>query len=156
MQNLESMTVNTPAAYGMYSYDAELHWVVDALSQSGFEKEAICMMVSPAHPIARLVREANILNAEPKDGAATEGFIGWLFEFGAVVIPTVGVFIRSRAFLHALMAWKDSPILCGGSRALLGLRFSQHDAERYENQLRDIGVLVYVACSARARAAWAV
>jgi hypothetical protein len=133
----------------MYSYDAELHQVVHMLSQSGFDKEDICMMVSPRHPIATFVREANILNAERKEGAIAEEFMGWLFEFGAVVIPTVGFFIRSQVFLRALVAG-------GKSRGLAGLGFSERDEERFEKQLREMGVLVYVACAESANAAWAV
>jgi Heat induced stress protein YflT len=143
------MTVNPPAAYGMYSYDKELHQVVHTLNQSGFDNEDICMMVSPRHPIATFVREANILNAERKEDTIAEQFMGWLFEFGAVVIPTVGFFIRSRIFLHALVA-------SGNSGCLAGLGFSERDAARFEKQLREMGVMVYVACAESANAAWAV
>lgn len=143
------MPVNPPAAYGMYSRDAELHEVVHTLNGSGFENADICMMVSPRHPIARFVREANILNAERKDDAVAEKFMSWLFEFGAVVIPTVGFFIRSRIFLHTLTA-------SGNSGCLAGLGFSERDAQRCENQLREMGVLVYVACAENANAGWAV
>ena len=142
------MTVNPPAAYGMYSYDTELHQVVHMLNQSGFGKEDICMMVSPRHPIATFVREANILNAERKEGVVAEEFMGWLFEFGAVVIPTVGFFIRSRVFLQALVAG-------GKSRCLRGLGFSERDEQRFEKQFHEVGVLVYVACAGSANAAWA-
>jgi hypothetical protein len=143
------MTANPPAAYGMYSYDAELHEVVQTLNQSGFDNQDICVMVSPKHPIATFVREANILNAGRKEDAVAEEFMGWLFEFGAVMIPTVGFFVRSQVFLRALVA-------SGNSGCLAGLRFSERDAERFERQLREMGVLVYVACSKSANAAWAV
>lgn len=150
------MTAHTSAAYGMYSRDAELQQVMHTLNQSGFDKEDICMMVSPQHPIATCVREANILNAERKVGAVKEGFIGWLFEFGAVVIPTVGFFVRSQVFLHALVTKTDSRFLCGTSGALVGLGFSEREAERFEHRFRDVGVLVYVACPEGAHAEWAV
>lgn len=143
------MTANPPAAYGMYSDDKELHEVVHTLNQSGFDKEDICMMVSPTHPIATFVREANILNAGRKEDSVAEAFMAWLFEFGAVVIPTVGFFIRSQVFLHALVASDKSGCLAG-------LRFSESDAKRFEHQLRQMGVLVYVACEESANAAWAV
>jgi hypothetical protein len=143
------MTVNPSAAYGMYSYDAEFHEVVHTLNQSGFNKEDICMMVSPRHRIATFVRETNILSAERKEGAVAEEFMGWLFEFGAVVIPTVGFFIRSQTFLHALLG-------NGNSGCLEGLGFSERDAHRFEKQLREMGVLIYVACAESANAASAV
>src|ERR1700694_909821 len=150
------MAVNTQAAYGMYAQDAALQQVVQTLNQSGFGKEDICMMVSPSHPIATTVREANILNADPQASAIAAGLIGWIMKFGAVMIPTVGLYIRSQAFLHALGVRKDSPGLRGNSRALVGLGFSEGDAIRFERQLREMGALVYVACSGSERTTRAV
>jgi hypothetical protein len=146
----------TPSgAYGMYAYDAQLEQVMLTLNQSGFEKEDICMMVSPSHPLAQVVRQGQMLNTDREDGAAA-GLMRWLFEFGAVMIPTVGFFIRSQAFLRALVTGKDSASLCGNSRPLVGLGFSENEAERFESQLRDLGVLVYVDCPKKNNAARAV
>jgi hypothetical protein len=139
------MTVNTQAAYGMYAQDIALQQVVQTLNQSGFDKEDICMMISPRHPIATKVREADVLNAEPETSAAAAGLIGWLMKFGAVMIPTVGLFIRSQAFIQALVV-REAEDAYGNSKALVGLGFSQGDALRFERQLREAGVLVYVAC----------
>jgi len=139
------MALSAQAAYGMYPHDVALNQVVQTLNQSGFGKEDICMMVSPRHPIATIVRQANILNAEPEASAAATGLIGWLMKFGAVMIPTVGLFIRSQVFLQALVR-KDSPNGYGNSKALVGLGFSEGDALRFEHQLGEAGVLVYVAC----------
>ena len=143
------MTANPPAAYGMYSQDAELHQVMHTLNQSGFDKKDVCMMVSPEHPIARFMRDANILNAERRQDAVAEEFMGWLFGFGAVVVPTVGFFIRSQAFLHSLTAG-------GNSGCLVELGFCERDAERLAGQLREMGVMVYVACAENSDAVWAV
>jgi hypothetical protein len=148
--------VSTQAAYGMYSHDVALQQVVQTLNQSGFGKEDICMMVSPRHPIAAIVREANILNAEAEASVAAAGLIGWLMKFGAVMIPTVGLFVRSQAFLQALVMRKDSAAVYGNSKALVGLGFSEGDALRFERQLREAGVLVYVACSENTKTTWAV
>ena len=149
------MTVNTQAAYGMYAQDIALQQVVLTLNQSGFDKEDICMMISPRHPIATKVREADVLNAEPETSAAAAGLIGWLMKFGAVMIPTVGLFIRSQAFLQALVVRKDSPNAYGNSKALVGLGFSEGDAQRFERQLGEAGFLVYVACAENSKTTWA-
>jgi len=149
------MAVSTQAAYGVYPQDVALHQVVQTLNQSGFGKEDICMMVSPRHPIATIVRGANVLNAEPEASAVATGLIGWLMKFGAVMIPTVGLFIRSQAFLQALVVRKDSNVY-GNSKALVGLGFSEGDALRFERQLREAGVLVYVACPENSKTTWAI
>jgi len=106
------MAVNA-AAYGIYSQDVVLTDIVHNLNQAGFENEDICVMLSPAHPLASIVREANLFNAEREASAVTAGLIGWFSGFGAVLIPTVGFFIRSHAFFPAFMVARDSPALCG-------------------------------------------
>lgn len=44
------------------------------------------------------------------------------------------------------MAKKDSPAVYSNLKALVGLGFSEYDAVRFEHELREMGVLVYVAC----------
>jgi hypothetical protein len=148
------MSLN-PAAYGLYPQDVALADVVGALNSAGFENESICMMLSPTHPIASLVRDASVFNSESESNSATAALIGWLSEFGAVMIPTVGFFIRSQTFFHALMVARETPALCENSRTLSGLGFSDNDADRFENQLREVGVLVYVACPESEKMTWA-
>jgi hypothetical protein len=149
------MAMNAAAAYGIYSQDVSLTEIVRDLNQAGFDNEDICMMLSPAHPIASMVRDASVFNSEREADAATAGLIGWLSEFGAVLIPSVGFFIRSQAFFHALMVAREAPALCGNSRTLVGLGFSEEEAERFEDQLVDFGVLVYVSCAEGAKTGWA-
>ena len=144
-----------PAAYGIYSQDVVLTDIVRNLNQAGFENEDICMMLSPQHPIATAVREASLFRGEKEASASTASLIGWLSEFGAVLIPTVGFFIRSQAFFHALMTGQEAPSLCGNTRTLVGLGFSEEDAGKFEDELERLGVLVYVSCNEGAKTLWA-
>jgi len=150
------MLANESAAYGMYSRHIALPEIVSSLNRAGFGNEDICMVLSPAHPIASIVRDARIDSANVGGGAASASMIGWFSEFGAVVIPTVGFFIRSQAFLNALLIEDDGAALCGGSKTLAGLGFSNDDASRLGRQLGDVGALVYVACPERTRAGSAI
>ena len=147
---------NIAAAYGVYADEVDVAEVVRTLNRAGFQKEDICVMVAPTHPMAEVVRSASVLNAGNEDSAATAGLIRWLSELGAVVIPTVGFFIRSRAFFNVLVAATDAPSLCGNSRMLMGLGFPDEDAQRFEEKLRRAGFLVYVASPQIARVRWAV
>jgi len=149
------MAMNTAAAYGIYSQDTALTDIVHNLNHAGFENEDICMMLSPEHPIAAIVRDASLFNAEKEATAVTAGLIGWLSEFGAVLIPTVGFFIRSQAFFHALMVAREAPALCGNARTLVGLGFSKEEAVRFEDELTHLGVLIYVSCAESAKTLWA-
>jgi len=134
------------AAYGMYPGNAALPEIVYTLNRAGFENEDICMVLSPAHPVATVVRDAKIVDVEREESAVSARMIGWFSEFGAVVIPTVGFFIRSHAFFHALLVEQNFASPCGGARTMMGLGFSEPEAKRLGAQLSDVGALVYVSC----------
>jgi hypothetical protein len=145
------------AAYGIYPDGVALKEVLQTLGDGGFEKENICMMLSPKHPIATIVRDFSAQPFERESNVVTAGLIGWLSEFGAVVIPTFGFFIRSREFFHALLMEKDSTAGCGSSGGTLSsLGFSSEEAQRFENQVRLDGVLLYVSCPETAQRHWAL
>ncbi len=150
------MSVTGTAAYGMYPRTVALPEVVYALNRGGFANEDICIVLSPAHPVATVVRDAKILDVEPEESATSARMIGWFSEFGAVVIPTIGFFIRSQTFFHALVTEQNSPSMSRGSRALLGLGFSEDEARRLGRQLCDVGALVFVACQESGMATGAV
>jgi hypothetical protein len=150
------MPATRSAAYGMYPQTALLPEIVYALSQAGFEKQDICMVLSPAHPMAAVMRDAKIVTAEPRQSAPTARMIAWFSQFGAVVIPAVGFFVRSQSFLRALMTEQNLPSLCGGSKVLAGLGFSANEAQRLDRALGDAGALVYVSCAEGKRAQWAL
>jgi len=129
----------------MYSRNVALPDVVGALNRAGFQNEDICMVLSPAHPDAE-VFHGTVSTDVITVSTTSAQTISWFSEFGAVVIPTVGVFIRSHAFFQALLDEQSCPSLSRGSRTLLGLGFSQDDAKRLGHRLTDIGALVYVNC----------
>lgn len=132
------------AAYGIYPDRVALKDVLKTLNHGGFHNESICMMLSPAHPIAAMVRDANALSERESAGSA--GLIGWLAKFGAVVIPSVGFFIRSREFFRAIISEKETSARCGSSGTLMSLGFSKSDADHVGDRLRDVATLVYVSC----------
>lgn len=144
------------AAYALYPHDVALAEVLKALGQSGFDKESICMMLAPKHPISTIVREANTRTFEPESSAVTAGLIGWLSQFGAVLIPTFGFFIRSREYFHSLLVEPASTNGNGNCGTLAGLGFRAEDTERFEQQLREDGVFVYVSTPGLSRTQWAL
>jgi hypothetical protein len=150
------MPVNTGAAYGIYAHDVALPTIVNTLNRAGFENEDICLVLSATHPIASVVRHANIFNDDRDHGAASARMIGWFSEFGAVVIPTVGFFIRSQAYLHALVTEQNSSGYCGRTGTLAGLGFSADDADKLDEKLCDLGAMVYISCDEGAKAEWAM
>jgi hypothetical protein len=113
------------------------------------------MVLSPAHPDAGVFHDSTNC-AAGAESATTTRMIRWFSKFGAVVIPTVGVFIRSQAFLNALLTEKNSCSLSRGSRTLVDLGFSPDDAQRLGHQLCDVGALVYVSCVEKTKATSAI
>ncbi len=150
------MSTTGTAAYGMYPRNVALPEVVYALNRAGFGNEDICMVLSPAHPVASAVQDAKILDAGREQSATSARMIGWFSQFGAVVIPTVGFFIRSQAFFRALLLEQNFPAMSRGSRTLVDLGFSEDDAKRLGHQLSDVGALVYVSCSETGKASCAL
>ena len=65
------MSVTGTAAYGMYPRNVTLSEVVYALNGAGFENEDICMVLSPAHPVATVVRDAKMLDVEEEERATS-------------------------------------------------------------------------------------
>jgi len=57
--------------------------------------------------------------------------------------------------VQALIVAKDSA-LCGNSSNLAGLGFAPDDAQRYDSQLRKLGVMVYVSCPEKTKTTWAI
>src|SRR5579862_9997347 len=140
------MIANGTAAYGMYSRNIALPEVVYALNKAGFTNQDICMVLSPAHPDAAALHDASVFNSQENDATLTARMIGWFSRFGAVVIPTVGLFVRSHAYLQALLNEQNVPSLSQGCRTLVGLGFSPDDAKRIGSRLSDVGALIYVSC----------
>jgi hypothetical protein len=134
------------AAYGLYPDRVALNDVLRALGEAGFDKKSICMMLSPRHPIATIVRDSSSQPFERENNVITAGLIGWLSEFGAVVIPKFGFFVRSREFYSAVMAERSAGLSTGPNGTLAALGFSDEDAKRFDTQLREDGVLLYVSC----------
>jgi len=94
---------NKTAAYGIFPRDAHLEQVLQSLHLAGFQKENICIFLTPTHPIAEKLQKMTI--GPSSDGSAEEcttELVAWLSQFGAVVIPGVGLFVGSREFLRAL------------------------------------------------------
>lgn len=140
--------VSASAAYATYRENVPLSDVVGALGHAGLDKESICLLLSPEHPLATIVRESNACAFEEKMKIeATLRAINWLSELGAVLIPTFGFFIRSRKFFCALGLDRSSISGCGLPGTLVSLGFSQIAAERFESQVKEVGVLMYVECT---------
>lgn len=141
------------AAYGLFPMAADLPQVVEALQSAGFPPTDICLVVTPEHPISDAVREVRIGSAWLPSAAGFVDTVGWLSHFGAVVIPGVGFFVGSPAFLKALMANTNAG--ASGTGVLSSLGLPTADLPRFEKRVQRDSFLVYVRCEDPARSFWA-
>jgi len=148
------MTETASAVYATYPESVALSEVLQTLEQGGIDKGSICVLLSPRHPMARIVRASSVYSYEREADAASAAFIGSLSEYGALVIPTFGLSIRSGEFVHALTSDRDSNVGCGSRETLACLGFSEEDAARIERHVRQAGALLYVSCVEADRQQW--
>ena len=142
------------AAFGIYPPNVDLENVAQTLNQAGFSNENICLLLAAGHPLATLVRDLKLLSSEA-DHAASSGLMRWLLRLGAVVIPGVGFFIRSRDFLHQLMVGPKTSSCAGAAASLINLGVPEKEATRLGEFMSDTGGLVYVRSDQVAQSQWA-
>ncbi|HTR66586.1 MAG TPA: hypothetical protein VMH85_12480 [Terriglobales bacterium] len=146
------MTSGKTAAYAVY--DSELVCVeraLQALNQAGFENEEICVLLAPQHPLAEIVKDAGLAPA-PDSAANAATLVEWLGRMGAVVIPGVGFFVRSKSFLQAWMDTERDSADCG---LLAPLGIGDGEARRLENDLCQDSAVIFVLSAKVADAEWA-
>jgi len=149
---------NKTAAYGIFPREAHLDQVLQSLHLAGFQKENICIFLTPTHPIAEKLKLQSMMIGTSSDSSAEQRMtdvVAWLSQFGAVVIPGVGFFIGSREFLRALTQSDCLAIAeCDGGM-LTGLGIPQPHAFRYESRVQEDATLVFISCDGYAQAQWA-
>lgn len=150
------MITSGTAAYGMYSRHVALPDVVSELNSAGFTKQDICMVLSPAHPDVAALHDSDAFSCKQSDRTISTRMIDWFSRFGAVVIPTVGLFIRSTVYFQAILSDQSTSSMSLGSRTLLGLGFSQDEAKRLGHRLTDVSALIYVSCKEKDKTSRAI
>jgi hypothetical protein len=129
--------------------------VLKSLNSAGFQREDICVFLSPTHPIADGVRNLKAPDASSTLEIDLGPTFAWLSTFGSVVIPGVGFLVGSHEYLRALGQADCAPDATGNGAALASLGIPEDDAIRYETHLRRDANLVFVNCDGAAKSEWA-
>jgi len=146
------MTSGKSAAYAVYdSQSLCVERALEALNQAGFENEEICVLLAPQHPIAEIVKDAGLAPA-PDSAASAATLVEWLARMGAVVIPGVGFFVRSKQFLEAWLEAERDSSDCG---LLAPLGIGEGEARRLEDDLCHDSAVIFVLSAKVADAEWA-
>ena len=146
------MILSTTAAYGIYPIEINIDEITKSLSNAGFPKEDVCLLLTPKHPVAQAVRDAQVPPKAVNSDLPASELLRSLSRFGAVIIPGVAFFVSSRAFLRAALA--PSSLSSAYADKLIGLGLPQQEADRYSNRLSSDAVMVFVCCGGAAQSQW--
>ena len=127
---------NSKAAIGFYLSGVGLQSVLDDLTRVGFRSEDVCAILPQTHSVARTL----------EDGLGESEAAQWFAQFGAVVIPGVGVFVAGQEFAAILRGSANGGM--AGDHALYDLGLPPGQIEGYREWLGGGGVIVYVSCKA--------
>jgi hypothetical protein len=143
------------AAYGLFPEQSQLESVLQTLNLAGFENEDLCVLIPAEHPIAERLRDWDYsLPQDLSPDASPECLIGWLWSYGAVVIPELGFFVGSRQYMSAF-ALPEELFVHSEKGVFGGLGISPSAAARYERRMRDKMSFVFVSCNDVPQSEWA-
>lgn len=135
--------------FGIYETRSTVEHGVERLKHEGFASEEISVLLPEPGGSENFAHEKS---SKAPEGASTGagtglvlgGVLGWLVGIGALAIPGVGPFIAAGP-LMALLAGAGTGAAIGGvAGGLIGLGIPEYEAKRYENFVKDGGILLSV------------
>ena len=148
------MILSTTAAYGIYPIEVNIDEITKSLSNAGFPKEDVCLLLTPKHRVAQAVRDAQVPPKVVNSDLPASELLRSLSRFGAVIIPGVAFLVSSRAFLRAVLAPCASSLSSAYADKLIGLGLPEQEADRYSDRLSRDAVMVFVCCGGAAQSQW--
>ncbi len=139
----------TRSVFGILDGSREADAAVDRLKGAGFRNEDISVLM-PARGFA--ARYAHLDSTKAPEGIAAGvtggalvgGGLGWLAGIGSLAIPGLGPMLAAGPIMGALAGAGVGGAVGGITGALIGLGIPEYEARRYEEIIRDGGVMVSV------------
>jgi hypothetical protein len=143
------MTGKNTAVFGIYSSYTSVENAVDALRSAGFRNEDISVLFPESAGTKEFAHQKNTKAPEgATTGAGTGvvlgGAMGWLLGIGAIAIPGLGPFIAAGPIMAALAGAGVGGAVGGIAGALIGMGIPEYEAKRYEDRVKDGGILLSV------------
>ncbi len=140
---------NDKAIFGVFKNRLNADKAVESLKMDGFVNSEISVLL-PNH--SGSVYDSISESTKAPEGAATGasagavigGAIGLLAGVGALAIPGVGPFIAAGPIMAALAGIGMGGVVGGVSGALIGLGVPEFEAKRYEDYVKNGGILLSV------------
>lgn len=145
------MAGKNTAVFGIYKNRLDAEGAVDRIAASGFTYNDVSVLLPDAQSSKEFAHEKNTKAPEgTTTGATTGGVIGGtlglLAGIGALAIPGLGPFIAAGPIMGALAGIGAGGAVGGIIGALVGMGMPEYEAKRYENRIKEGGVLLSVHC----------
>ncbi len=140
---------NDKAVFGVFKTRLAADRAIDALKLDGFMNSEISVLL-PDHSRSideSLTRESKApegATAGASTGAVIGGALGLLAGVGALAIPGIGPLVAAGPIMAALAGVGVGGVVGGVSGALIGLGVPEFEAKRYEDYVKNGGILVSI------------
>lgn len=137
------------AVFGMYPSIISVEIGVDELKAGGFRNTDISVLFPESSGTTDFANEKNTkapvgASAGAGTGVIPGGALGWLMGIGALAIPGCGPFIAAGPIMSALAGAGVGGTVGGIAGALIGMGIPECNAKRYEDRVKDGGILLSV------------
>jgi hypothetical protein len=144
------MAGNT-AVYGLYKDRANVEEAVGILNLDGFRNTDISILFPENRGSKDLAIEKESKAPEGAltgggSGAVVGGALGWLAGIGLLAIPGIGPFIAAGPIIAMLLGVGVGGAVGTIVGALVGMGMPEHEARRYEDRIKEGGILLSVHC----------
>ncbi len=137
------------SVFGIFRSRVALERAVDELKADGFRNSDISALLPSeestndfAHEKSTKAPEGTATGAT--GGALLGGGLGWLVGIGALAIPGIGPFVAAGPIVSALAGAGLGGAFGGVAGALVGMGIPEYEAKRYEDYVKDGGMLLSV------------
>jgi len=143
------MPITMPTTlYACVADRTQLQEVVGALQHGGFRPDDVSFLIPDRHVDASTVgstRAGRIPDVSDWQHAEAPGTVGLLASLGTLAVSGLGVLFATGPLAALIGGSAAGTAMTGGlTGSLIGLGIAQHQAQRYEDQLRAGGILISV------------
>lgn len=137
------------AVFGIFHNRVEAENAVDALKTQGFRNSDVSILISSQEGSEGFAHEKNTKAPEgtatgAASGAILGGGLGWLAGIGAIAIPGIGPFVAAGPIMAALAGLGVGGAVGGIAGSLIGLGIPEYEAKRYQDYVKNGGILLSV------------
>ena len=145
------MASKKTAVFGIYKTRTQAESAVDRIVANGFSYDDVSVLLPDIQSSKEFAHEKATKAPEgTATGVAAGGVVGstlgLLAGIGVLAIPGIGPFIAAGPIMGALAGLGVGGTVGGLIGALAGMGIPEYEAKRYENRIKEGGVLLSVHC----------